>query len=187
MLRREGWRLRQYELYRDKYAKEAENRGYSGEEKHDYVIKRLMVRGGPRLVKMYIDGNVEKMIEVDTDKSTEVKKIRKSIHKGEHVEHTEEATGREFPWQAKAMAEARAAKKQALERYYEKYIFEDLSRRFATSLIGFEQPRYMPSGEKTLYSVLNSFLEKEDSLVHLPPHVLQTEVIPYFYRCNTYN
>lgn len=177
MLRREGWRLRQYELYMDKYAKEAEKEGLKGMDMHEYMMKRLMVRGGPRLVKMYIDKKVGDMLKVDggADKS-----MSRRFEKGKKAEEGEKKIGKEFSWQKNALTEARKAKQYGLERYYAKYIFDDLSKRFTTSLIAFEQPRYMPMNERTLYTSLNSFIEKEPFLKDLPPNVIQTEVYPIY-------
>ncbi len=177
MLRREGWRLRQYEHYLNQYAKDAEAEGLKGMDKHEYMMKRLMIRGGPRLVKMYIDKKVGDMLEVDNGAD---KSMARRLKKGKKAEDGEKKIGKEFSWQKKALEEARKAKQYGLERYYAKYIFDDLSKRFATSLIAFEQPRYMPMNEKTLYTTLNSFIETQPFLKDLPPGVIQTEVYPIY-------
>jgi hypothetical protein len=177
MLRREGWRLRQYELYRNQYKNEATQEGLSGIKLHEYMIKRLMARGGPRLAKMYIDKNVAKMLEAD--KNTD-RRMLDNLKKAERIEKAEHKTGVETTARRKALAEGRKATQYGLERYYEKYIFEDLSKRFTTSLIALEQPRYMPEGESTLYSALNSYIEKLPIFQNLPASVLQTEVYPVY-------
>ncbi|MBP9815729.1 hypothetical protein KBD09_00625 [Candidatus Woesebacteria bacterium] len=177
MLRRESWRLRQYDLYSDRYAKEAEDKGLQGMKKHEYMTKRLMIRGGPRLVKMYIDKNVKDLMK--DDKKMDRKHVRR-LEKASKAEEAEEKTGMETNGRRKAQAEGRAAKQHGLETYYEKFIFDDLSKRFATSLIGFEQPRYMPQNENTLYTALNSYVEKIPFFQDLPANVLQTEIYPVY-------
>ncbi len=177
MLRRESWRLRQYDLYYDKYESEAKERGLQGMKKHEYMTKRLMIRGGPRLVKMYIDKNVRDMMK--DDKKMDGRYVRR-LDKASKTERVESRTGAESNGQRKTLAEARAAKQHGLETYYEKFIFDDLSKRFTTSLIGFEQPRYMPVNENTLYTALNTYIEKLPIFQNLPANVLQTEVYPVY-------
>jgi hypothetical protein len=158
-------------------AAEAEKRKLKGTDKHEYMVKRLMVRGGPRLVKMYIDKNVTNMMEDDKKMDSRSKRMLK---KAAWIKTAQEKTGAELIRERKILAEGREAEKHGLETYYEKYIFDDLSKRFATSLIAFEQPRYMPENENTLYTALNTYVEKLPIFANLPPNVLQTEVYPIY-------
>ncbi len=178
MLRRESWRLAQYNLYAKKYEAEARGMGSTGMEAHEHVIKRLMMRGGPRLVKMYIDSNYDKMAPLDR----EIKRrgLDKSLKDHKRAEDRVERRGKESSSDKKALIRGREAQAQIKERYYEKFIFDDISKRFSTSLIALEQPRYMPKGEKTMFTALNTYVERLPFLQSLPPHILQTEVYPIY-------
>jgi len=179
MLRREGWRLRQYELYQQKYKKEAEAANKTGLDYHNFVIKRLMMRGGPRLVKMYIDGNITDMAEGEKNKR-EVGGLLYDIKRSKQATKREEERGTEPSGRQKALVKGREAETKLKERYYEKYIFEDISKRFTTSLIAFEQPRFIPKGERSMYTALNKFVEGQTAFGNLPPNILQTEIYPIF-------
>jgi hypothetical protein len=176
LLKRGGWRVRQYERYMQDYNKEARDARKTGMDFHTHIIRRLMIRGGPRLVQMYIDDNVKEMMKLEGINT-------KILRQGELAEKAGKRSGLELNFLAYNEQERREKKAQAVRdakaKYYKEFIFDDLEERFATSFIAFEQPRYMPEDEDTLYKNLNKHIQ-EEIYPSIEPNVLQTDIYPLF-------
>ncbi len=174
-----SWRTAQYKRYAQEYGRMADRADITGMDRHEFVMNRLFAKGGPRLVYLYIDENLETLMKAEgryDEFYAQWERVKGELTRKRYFGLLE--FGKQFRAERDRLkanqgdAVLKKLKEEAYRRYMSKYVFSELQKRFASRFIGLENRRHTPRGERLIQDQLIDFLSRDTQGVALPPQIL---------------